>query len=179
MRHQIKNIDGNVIYEMSNVARYAVIEAVNEKAELEKADLRGIDLSRTKLVGAKFIRSNMQNINLMYADLQGADLYKSDLSNATLKGADIRDASLAETDLWKADLSGVRFGSTGLEEIKIDIENAKYIRDFSNINPDSIVKVWNDEKTEYTTTTYQMLDRLEEKNTHGDVEDEEDSPSPG
>ena len=69
------------------------------KASLKNSQLRGVDLSRIKLSGAKIANSDLREANLSFADLSEAQL-----RNVNLKGANLREA-----DLEGAALDNVRF----------------------------------------------------------------------
>jgi predicted secreted protein len=65
-----------------------------ERANLQRADLRGARLWAVRATGADFAG----------ADLRGAQLGTADLSGARLAGADLRGARLAGTNLVQAEL---------------------------------------------------------------------------
>lgn len=67
------------------------------EADLKEADLRGMNLRRALLVGAKLAR----------ADLSGAILSDADLTRAFAKGANLSHADLRRANLFKAMLSEV------------------------------------------------------------------------
>ena len=64
------------------------------RANLDRTDLRCVDLNHANLSGASLIR----------ADLCGADLSEANLENAILMGAKLREADLRITNLKRADL---------------------------------------------------------------------------
>jgi hypothetical protein len=76
------------------------------KAEGERANLSGADLSGADLSGAYLRSADLSGANLRSADLSGADLSGADLSGAYLSGADLSGAYLSGADLRGADLSG-------------------------------------------------------------------------
>ncbi|MGC8610658.1 MAG: pentapeptide repeat-containing protein, partial [Thermoplasmata archaeon] len=95
-------------------------------ANLEWANLAGLDLSEVNLVGANLLcanlartdlrGANLERANLKFADLRGANLtgailYRADLSGANLSGtilwhADLGESNLRDTILQRADLRG-------------------------------------------------------------------------
>jgi uncharacterized protein YjbI with pentapeptide repeats len=67
-------------------------------------DLRGIDLSNEKLIGANLAGADLsgaqlENTNLRGANLQGATLLKLDLSETRLAGANLKHANLSDQDI--------------------------------------------------------------------------------
>jgi type II secretory pathway pseudopilin PulG len=78
------------------------------QTQLNKADLRGANVSGTYLHGANLRGTDLRGAMLV-AHLQGADL-----SYTYLNGADISEANLIRTDLSGADLSGADLGGTRL-----------------------------------------------------------------
>jgi len=80
-----------------------------ERAELAGINLRGANLSRANLSaanlyganlsGADLTKANLFVANLEDIDLRGADLRGIDLGGANLRGADLRRADLGEADL--------------------------------------------------------------------------------
>jgi uncharacterized protein YjbI with pentapeptide repeats len=63
-------------------------------AQLEKADLHGIDLSGANLTNAELEDANLQGANLTNANLQRADLEGANLRGAKINGANLRGAEL-------------------------------------------------------------------------------------
>jgi len=79
--------DSEIYVSTKDNVRDAVIEAVEEGADLSDADLSGADLSGADLSGA-----NLIGVNLSGANLSGADLSKADLSEANLIRAELQNA---------------------------------------------------------------------------------------
>lgn len=80
-----------------------------EEANLQGADLRGVDLREANLQGADLQRADLRGAdlrgaNLQWAGLQGADLRRADLQGANLQWADLRGAYLRRADLRGANL---------------------------------------------------------------------------
>lgn len=73
--------------------------SAEDRANLQFADLRGMDLSETNLC-----RANLQMADLRGADLHGARLWEADLLAADLQGVDLREAVLWVTVMRDADI---------------------------------------------------------------------------
>ena len=84
MKIEIKRrYTGDVLFEMDAPdLKTAVENAVEQKANLYGADLRGADLCGANLYGADLRRADLRR-----ADLYGADLRRADLCGANLRGA--------------------------------------------------------------------------------------------
>jgi len=100
----IKTFGGRVLFEYeseNNTAKKTLTEAVNKKADLTGAYLRGADLTGADLTGA-YLRG---------ADLTGADLRGAYLRGAGLRGADLRGADRNGYKLKKTpiQLLGLRY----------------------------------------------------------------------
>jgi hypothetical protein len=76
-------------------------------ADLSSADLYGADLSSADLYGADLSSADLSNANLYGANLYGANLYGADLSNANLSDANLSNANLYGANLRSADLYNV------------------------------------------------------------------------
>src|SRR5258708_20273033 len=75
-----------------------------------KADLCGVNLSRSDLTGV-----NLEGAFIQRANLIGADLSMANLRGASLVQADLRDANLLGTELRGANLMGATlYGAEGL-----------------------------------------------------------------
>jgi hypothetical protein len=90
---------------------------------LERANLRGADLSRTDLLGAILRGADLSRTDLYDANLRGADLSRTDLSRTDLSRTDLYGADLSHADLYGADLSGAIlwgtiFGGVDLSTVK-------------------------------------------------------------
>jgi len=80
MKYQIKNINGDVLFEGKYESfRLCVQDAIDKSISLKYA-------------------------NLQYADLQGVDFWNSDL-----RGVDLRGANLRNVDLRGANLNDTKF----------------------------------------------------------------------
>jgi len=82
------------------------------------AALREIDLSRTRLAGAR-----LWNVDLNGANLRGALLWEADLTLCTLIGANLCEASLRSSKLLSAKLSGADLSEAELNEAELSGAN--------------------------------------------------------
>lgn len=74
------------------------------KTDLVLADLREVDLSGADLTGAMLIGANLSGAKLSGAKLIGANLNTANLCRANLMGADLCQANLFETNLIESNL---------------------------------------------------------------------------
>lgn len=125
--------------------------SAEDMANLQFADLRGMDLSETNLCcanlqaadlrGADLHGAKLWDADLLAADIQDADLRNADLWIAGLRDADIRHANLRRSKLWGAvlsgaDLSGADLSVTDLREANLlgaDLRDAD-LRDANMVN---------------------------------------------
>lgn len=75
------------------------------QANLKEAELNGADLSQANLEGANLWGSNLRNVNLRQANLQNTDFGWANVIGADLRKADLNGASFVAAKLTKADLS--------------------------------------------------------------------------
>jgi uncharacterized protein YjbI with pentapeptide repeats len=102
------------------------------RAELPKAWLVGIDMSRARadfanlegaelegalLEGADLQRANLKGSNLLAVSFLGADLQEANLQGANLQGAEFEEANLQGANLQGADLQGAEFEEANLQEV--------------------------------------------------------------
>ncbi|CAK9065253.1 unnamed protein product [Durusdinium trenchii] len=80
-----------------------------ENAQLQGADLRGIQLQGANLRCAKLQGADLRGACLQGANLTKAELQAADLRGAQLQGATLHDARLASATLVRAKLQGVWF----------------------------------------------------------------------
>jgi len=124
--YKIKNLEGKVIFEGTDLSRANLYGANLTGADLSGADLSGANLSGTNLSGTNLFRANLVEANLTGADLSGANLTGADLSRADLSGANLTGADLSGANLTGADLSGADLsGAKGLVKI-IGVEVGNY-----------------------------------------------------
>ena len=75
---------------------------------LLNGNLRGANLSQTRLCEANLCGANLAKADLHGADLSGTYLCWADLHGANLRGADLRKADLSCADLRETDLRGAK-----------------------------------------------------------------------
>ena len=99
---EIKNRwTGDVLFEYekeNNTLKDTVEKAIENRANLGGANLKGADLGGANLKGADLYGANLEGANLKGADLYGANLY-----GANLKGADLYGANLEGTYIYVSD----------------------------------------------------------------------------
>ena len=88
------------------------------KANLKEVDLSGADLSRVDLHG-----SNLREVNLIQANLSGANLIEADLTGANLIGADLSGADLSMAFLGEANLNGANLSGTNLRNALLAVSS--------------------------------------------------------
>lgn len=91
--------------------------AFGNNCDLERADLRGADLTEASLQGAHLERALLSNARLVDADLSGARLTNAVLANANLRGANLEGAVLDGANLAWADLRDARGSRRELERL--------------------------------------------------------------
>ena len=96
--------------------------AAARKAD-ERANLRGVDLSKADLPRIDLEAADLCEANLSQANLSQANLHDADLEGANLRGADLREADLSEADLYQADLRDADLRGAILREA--DLRQAK------------------------------------------------------
>jgi len=132
---EIKNrLTGSILFQSDReTIKEAIVEAVENNANLSDANLRdanlrgadlcgadlcGADLCDANLRGANLRGANLRGANLCGADLCGADLCDANLRGANLRGANLRGANLCGADLCGADLMNCKFyGKTSSPKI--------------------------------------------------------------
>lgn len=85
-------------------------------ADLKGGDLRGMNLRRALLVGAKFARADLSGANLSEADLTRANLKAAVLNKTDFRRANCFKAMLTETDATEADFQRVNFNGADLSK---------------------------------------------------------------
>lgn len=126
-----------------------LVPLIHDDAEsgMEKAKLRGANLSRAKvsdsfivqtdmtdciLRQAKFIRANLSLSNLTGCDLEGADFTDANLSGAIFHGAVLAGATLDNADFTGADLIGAIFDNVDLT--KVDLSKAETLKSLDSMD---------------------------------------------
>ena len=105
---------------MAAYTRDEVIKRVARGDKFDRADLKGLDLSKAKLAKAAFERADLDGANLEAADLSAASmrratLRESYLVGANLSGANLENADLEGAKLERANLSGANLTRANLE----------------------------------------------------------------
>jgi uncharacterized protein YjbI with pentapeptide repeats len=102
------------------------VRKVNPIISLDKAPLRGADLSRADLLGVDLIGADLSEANLSFASLGFADLSDANLSGANLidaynffGGTDFSGTDLSDADLSGANLSGVNLSGSDLSSANL------------------------------------------------------------
>ena len=90
------------------------------KAYLKGANLTSANLTNANLSGANLSRANLKDANLYHANLQGANLEGADIYHANLEGADLRGANLKGADMRDVNLNNASLNSANLTGAKID-----------------------------------------------------------
>ena len=85
--------------------------------DLQRADLRGADLTEAVLAGAHLERALLSNARLVDADLGGARLNDAVLANANLRGANLEGAVLNGANFAWADLRDAKGSRRELEQL--------------------------------------------------------------
>jgi len=101
-------------------SRDEILRKLQRGERMERADLRGVDLSRTKLAKLAFDRADLDGANLEAADLSGATLRRATLREAyavgvNLSGANLETADLEGARLDRANLAGANLSRANLE----------------------------------------------------------------
>ena len=76
-----------------------------QRANLEKADLKGAFLSYADLSNAILSGINLSDADLRFSNLNGAILEESNLSNANLRMAQLEKATIVNSNISEANLS--------------------------------------------------------------------------
>ena len=92
IKHQIKHINGSVLFEAGIPADTP--SGLATRAALEKAVSAGANLAGAYLAGAYLDRANLAGANLDGANLAGANLAGANLDGANLDGANLAGAYL-------------------------------------------------------------------------------------
>lgn len=102
-------------------------------ADLERANLAGLDLRGVCLIGANLRGARLMRTQLTGASLYGADLTAAQLGNADLSGTDLRHASLRGANLHGTMIdSGTLLYGTDLNSANVQagvLANARYTID--------------------------------------------------
>ncbi len=108
---------------MTNLSHIDLRRAILERINLRGCNLEDANLAETNLSGAFLGEANLKNSNLVKANLVGANLVGADLTNANLKGADLRGANLMRAKLGDAKLAGAQLEGANLTEVDLQKGN--------------------------------------------------------
>ena len=113
IKHQIKHINGSVLFEADIPADTP--SGLATRAALEKAVSAGANLARANLDGANLAGAYLDGANLAGANLDGANLAGAYLDGANLAGANLAGANLARAYLDGANLDGAYLDGANLD----------------------------------------------------------------
>ena len=114
---QIKSIYGKLLFEFEkedNTIKETVLEAINQSADLQSANLRYTDLQSANLQSADLRYTDLRYTNLQYADLRYTNLQYADLRSANLQSADLKKLITQTTILAEGELIVWKKLSNGL-----------------------------------------------------------------
>jgi uncharacterized protein YjbI with pentapeptide repeats len=108
---------------MGELTRDQVLQRLRKNEKLERADLRGIDLSHASIPGAALSRADLEGANLEAVVLKKASLKNANLREAYLAGADLQEANLENADLEGAKLERANLSGANLSRANLDGAN--------------------------------------------------------
>jgi uncharacterized protein YjbI with pentapeptide repeats len=97
-----------------------------DEMDLSRRDLRRVDFSLSRLIGASLAFSDLSDANLFQARLISANLTLANLRNAQMSSAMLRSSNLAGADLRGADLNRADLSNAKLAGAKLSL--AKLIK---------------------------------------------------
>lgn len=100
-----------------------------KRANLQEANLRGINLWRADLQEANLRGINLREANLQEANLWGANLHEANLRGANLQGVNLWGANLQGVNLQEADLQGAVGNMREVKSIQLDTYTITYTYD--------------------------------------------------
>jgi TIR domain/Pentapeptide repeats (8 copies) len=112
-------------------------------ANLNGANLQGATLTETNLIEASFIDANLAGVNLSPSSMIGADLFKANLEGAILEGVRLRGSFLVEANfsgarLVDVELQNATLGRTNFSDTMlafVDFRDVVYASDPSPSSP--------------------------------------------
>jgi uncharacterized protein YjbI with pentapeptide repeats len=105
---------------MGELTRDQALQRLRKNEKLERADLRGIDLSKASMPGALLARADLEGANLEGAVLRKASLKNASLREAYLVGSDLQEANLENADLEGAKLDRANLARANLARANLD-----------------------------------------------------------
>ena len=105
---------------MGELTRDQALQKLRKNEKLDRADLRGIDLSKASMPGAALSRADLEGANLEGAVLRKASLKNASLREAYLVGSDLQEANLENADLEGAKLDRANLAKANLARANLD-----------------------------------------------------------
>jgi uncharacterized protein YjbI with pentapeptide repeats len=105
---------------MGELTRDQALQRLRKNEKLDRADLRGIDLSKASIPGALLSRADLEGANLEGAVLRKASLKNASLREAYLVGSDLQEANLENADLEGAKLDRANLARANLARANLD-----------------------------------------------------------
>jgi uncharacterized protein YjbI with pentapeptide repeats len=105
---------------MATPSRDDLLKRIQRGERMDRADLRGVDLSRAKLAHCTFDRADLDGANLEGADLTGATLRRATLREAYLVGANLTSANFETADLEGANLERANLAGANLARANLE-----------------------------------------------------------
>jgi uncharacterized protein YjbI with pentapeptide repeats len=105
---------------MGDLTRDQVLLKLRKNEKLDRADLRGLDLSKAPMTGASLSRADLEGANLEAAVLRRANLKNANLREAYLAGSDLAEANLENADLEGAKLDRANLAGANLARANLD-----------------------------------------------------------
>jgi uncharacterized protein YjbI with pentapeptide repeats len=105
---------------MGELTRDQALQKLRKNEKLDRADLRGIDLSRASMPCASLARADLEGANLEAAVLRKAMLKNASLREAYLVGSDLQEANLENADLEGAKLDRANLSRANLARANLD-----------------------------------------------------------
>ncbi len=128
----------------NNIVELAKILGYNILTDFTEANLKGIDISSTELIGADFRDVDFSNANLSNTNLSNANLSNANLTNANLTNANLTNANLTNANLTNANLSNANLVNSTLTQANLSYTNLR------NANPGT---AYNMEDTNFEGST--------------------------
>jgi len=105
---------------MGELTRDQALQKLRKNEKLDRADLRGIDLSKASIPGALLSRADLEGANLEGVVLRKASLKNASLREAYLVGSDLQEANLENADLEGAKLDRANLARANLARANLD-----------------------------------------------------------
>ncbi len=109
--------------ERADLRHIVLSDSKLEQANLRRADLEGANLEGSNLKEAQLTSANLRDAFLAGANLRGASLQKTDLQGANLDRADLREADLGRANLEGAHLERAKLDGAYLNSAQLALAN--------------------------------------------------------